>query len=102
MCPYAQQTQHRVRVYMPVNPGKIKTDGDSYYVHAPRRPKGNRNTERVISPQVMAVVAWRYECGERPDYIAFAMQLPRAAVADIIATYEHRARMFFKISGRRG
>lgn len=87
---------------MPVNTGKIKTNDGSYYMHAPRRPKGNRNTERLISPQVMAVVAWRYECGEAPDTIAYALQLPRAAVADIIATYEYRAQMFFKLSRRRG
>ncbi len=87
---------------MPANPGKIKTDGGSYYMHAPRRSNGHRNTERVISPSVMAVVAWRYECGEAPDYIAFAMQLPRAAVDDIIATYEYRAEMYFKMTRRRG
>ena len=102
MCPYAQQTQHRVRVYMPVKSDQITAPSDSFYLHAPRSGGRTQGGWRLISPEVQRAVALRYERGQAPGAIALWMDLPRAAVDDIIATYEHRAEMFFKISRRRG
>jgi hypothetical protein len=86
---------------MPAHLGKIKTGPASHYATAPRWDKG-RGTYRLISPDVQRRVAELYESGWKPQEIAFCMALPRTAVADIIATYEYRAQMFFKLSRRRG
>ncbi len=87
---------------MPPNRGQIKTE--SYYHHAPRsRGKATvRGTQQLIGPDVQRRVAELYESGWKPVEIAFGMQLPRAAVDDIIATYEYRAEMYFKMTRRRG
>lgn len=73
---------------------------DTFYVNAPRTTSKNRRRyggERLIGPGVMTRVAELYESGWKAPEIAFSMQLPRTAVDDIIATYEHRAERYFKI-----
>ncbi len=82
---------------MPPNLGKNKTSGGSFYLHAPAQNVTSRGTgTRLISPAVMTAVAVRYERGQNPYMIAVRMDLPKAAVDDIIATYEYRAHQFFK------
>ena len=57
-----------------------------------------KRSERLIGPDVQHIVAWRYEKGEHPHDIAAGMNLTKAAVRDIVAVYERRATMFFKIT----
>jgi hypothetical protein len=73
---------------------------DTFYTTVPRRE--GRNTTQIIGPGVQREVALRHEKGQDPNTISLRMRIPKAAVLDIIATYEHRARMFFKLSRRRG
>ena len=71
----------------------------TFYVDAPRvSRRGRKRSERLIGPDVQHIVAWRYEKGEHPDDIAAGMNLTKAAVRDIIAVYERRAKLFFKIT----
>lgn len=83
---------------MPAKPDQIKARGGSFYLHGPASAPRSHKGWRLISPGVQRAVAERYERGQSPGAIALWMDLPRAAVDDIIATYEYRARMFFKIT----
>lgn len=85
---------------MPADHGQIKSG--SYYVSAPRHHKARQGSHghRIISPDVQRRVAELHESGWRPSDIVFGMDLPRAAVDDIIATYEYRAEMYFKMRRR--
>ena len=70
----------------------------TFYMTAPTvSPKGRKRSDRLIGPGVMTRVAELYESGWKAHEIAFSMQLPRAAVDDIIATYEHRAERYFRL-----